>query len=589
MISFEILQKEAEQDYHEGYDSQVHRKSEQLLIKNPDHAEAIIYFAEIAIRKKQFQKAQSLLLRAIEKQPFETNLHFHLANTWLALGQEEQAIVYFLRTLTLNPQHAKAYNNLGRVFHKKKDFSKAYTYYQKAIQCEPKYTEALCNLGLLFISTNQLQEAKQQFESILRSHQEITFVYEQLAQLAWRTHDLETAFNYYQQLLERQPTDSDTWNNLGALLLQMQENAKAVEAFKKALTYNSKHIHARSNLAALYLQQHQLKESIWEYTLYLRLNPKDFEAHYNLGVALMLSGQLKEAVPAFQATIALKNASAVEAWANLGAIYVRTQNLQKAYDSYREVIKLEPNHAIGQFMLNALSQSPDCKNMIPMSFKHEIPKQAPLIYIKNLFDNYAGYFDQHLTKTLRYQIPQQIYHLMAPYLKDRKHYAILDLGCGTGLSSAVFQSLDAVITGVDISTQMLAKAKQKNIYHQLIEMDIVSFLEQCQQFYDVILCVDTLVYFGELLPLLQKINSIVQPMAYFAFSIETLSQKIENEKKSDPYYHLQVSGRYQHCPEAVLRLAQEYGWHCLQQSSIQGRLHNHQYTDITLLILQKKV
>ena len=72
------------------------------------------------------------------------------------------------------------------------------------------------------------------------------------------------------------------------------------------------------------------------------------------------------------------------------------------------------------------------------------------------------------------------------------------MGCGTGLCGELFKSAAASITGVDIADQMLAVAKQKNIYDTLIEADILDYLIKQHEAYDLILAGDVLVYFGDL-------------------------------------------------------------------------------------------
>ncbi len=52
----------------------------------------------------------------------------------------------------------------------------------------------------------------------------------------------------------------------------------------------------------------------------------------------------------------------------------------------------------------------------------------------------------------------------------------LDLGCGTGLSGAAFRGMVDVLTGIDLSTKMIARAKAKGIYDDLVHVDISSFL-----------------------------------------------------------------------------------------------------------------
>ena len=70
-----------------------------------------------------------------------------------------------------------------------------------------------------------------------------------------------------------------------------------------------------------------------------------------------------------------------------------------------------------------------------------------------LFDQYAHEYDMHMTGVLGYAVPRQLRELVAPYLVQPP-LAILDLGCGTGLSGAVFQDLAHTLVGIDLSPNM---------------------------------------------------------------------------------------------------------------------------------------
>ena len=54
--------------------------------------------------------------------------------------------------------------------------------------------------------------------------------------------------------------------------------------------------------------------------------------------------------------------------------------------------------------------------------------------------------------------------------------SIMDLGCGTGLFGIEIRQFCEHLEGVDLSEKMLDKAKEKNIYNNLIKQDILDYL-----------------------------------------------------------------------------------------------------------------
>ncbi len=108
---------------------------------------------------------------------------------------------------------------------------------------------------------------------------------------------------------------------------------------------------------------------------------------------------------------------------------------------------------------------------------------------------------------------------LKPLLKKKK-YNLLDLGCGTGLSGQCFADIAKKITGIDISGNMLIKAKEKACYDALIEKDILRSLVELKELYDLILCIDTLVYFGDLNEFFTNIIYCLTKNGLLAFSVE---------------------------------------------------------------------
>ena len=411
-----------------------------------------------------------------------------------------------------------------------------------------------------------LDDAKKYYLQILTLDPSFIQAHWKLATIYWQSNDLEKVQTHYQKLLEIIPNSPALLNNLAALSLKQNQLDRAIDYFKQALNIEPKHKESRNNLAASLLQKNEFKESIWHYSLYLNLEPDDSEALYNRAHALMLTGQLDKAIEDLKKILNLDNTH-IDALCNLAAIYLKLDDNDAAIRYYQQVLTLQKNHPIASYMLSALTQQ-------------LTPSAPPFEYIKNLFDNYALQFDQHLKETLAYKTPELLYEQIKPYLKDKK-YHLLDLGCGTGLSGAPFATIAEKLTGIDISGNMLAQAKIKNCYTALIESDILSGLNELKETYDLILCVDTLVYFGDLDALFSEIVLRLKTDALFAFSIE-LAEEVTIS------YQLQTTGRYQHTNLYIEKLAEKHHLECLKQSTVEGRYQKNEFVKNSLFVLKNK-
>jgi predicted TPR repeat methyltransferase len=137
--------------------------------------------------------------------------------------------------------------------------------------------------------------------------------------------------------------------------------------------------------------------------------------------------------------------------------------------------------------------------------------------------------------------------LVAAYRTGFRH--ILDLGCGTGLAAADLKTLGENLIGVDLSSGMLAEAQKRGQYTELVKAEAAAYLEAAQNRFDLIFAADSLIYFGDLKPLLRAAAGALVPGGLFALSIELAA--------GDGYL-LQPSGRFAHSLEYLKTTAGDF-------------------------------
>ena len=107
---------------------------------------------------------------------------------------------------------------------------------------------------------------------------------------------------------------------------------------------------------------------------------------------------------------------------------------------------------------------------------------------KGVYRNWAEDYDRELIEDFGYVAPEQAVAVLHQQVPNR-FVPILDMGCGTGL---VGKQLVAegyrVIDGLDLSPEMLDKARALGVYRHLGECDLSEDIE-LPQIYGAILCV----------------------------------------------------------------------------------------------------
>jgi predicted TPR repeat methyltransferase len=229
---------------------------------------------------------------------------------------------------------------------------------------------------------------------------------------------------------------------------------------------------------------------------------RDLAAKGDLAGAADLLAQALELAPGY-----------ASAWFALGEVRDRLGDRDAAIAAFRKAREADPQDRHGAALhLIRLGAAP--------------AGAMPESYVRTLFDGYAPGFDQALTEGLHYRAPELLLRAIERAHDGRrmKFGSVLDLGCGTGLAGAAFRPFADWLVGVDLSPEMLAKAREKGLYDRLIEGDVVRFLAgeaAIAARYHLILAADVFMYLDDLAPVLTASAHVLAPAGLLAFSVET--------------------------------------------------------------------
>lgn len=330
--------------------------------------------------------------------------------------------------------------------------------------------------------------------------------------------------------LQVMPQYPDAHNNLGNIHKECGRLAEAEACYRRALACDARHVNALANLAVVLEAQQRPHEAFVAYMALLKHAPEYAHGHYLLGLFLRDHAQGEEHLE--QSVECLRNAWALDprktsALSALGvSLYVLGRREESA-QVYRDWLEREPGHPVPRHMLAASGGA-------------QPPPRAEDAYVRGLFDKFADSFDEQLLHNLDYRAPQVLVAALGGVL-DAPAAAldILDAGCGTGLCGPLLRRRARELAGVDLSGRMIAKARQRGDYDKLEVGELTAFLQSHPAAWDVVVSADTLVYFGELGPVLAAAGAALRPSGWLAFSLEAMADDGDRVE-------LTPSGRYRH-------------------------------------------
>lgn len=537
---------------------------EQLLSLNPRHKQALHFLGLCYAQLGQSEQAITTLKEALVLDPKNASIYNNLGNSYKMNKQPDEARINYQRAIELLPNYAQAHHNLATLYALDDNYKLALQHYSQAVHAEPDFAAAHFNLGLLLLKHHELAAAKIQFNNVLTlnpSYPEAAFY---LGLLCLEENQLDEADAYFQEVIDQNSNHTEALTNLGVIALKREENQQAIDYFTKALALDNNHLDARNNLAATFMHHDRFENALMHYDVLLQQEPNNIEYLYNSGVAQMALGHLTEAMLHFE-KILNQDEKHFASLNNLASIYLRMDDKTMARELLERAVASNPQDESSQHMLTALSQTKTAAATSPS-------------YAANLFNNYALYYEQHMQRQLHYSLPQHLASLIHQLnLTDLQQ--TIDLGCGTGFSAPVLREISKKLIGVDIAAKMLAEAKKKGLYDQLIEAELVHFLQEETECYDFALAADVLPYLGDLEPLFSALTKRLISGGYFIFSTEI------TEVSS---WHLQETARFSHKPAYIQELCSQHDLALIQQKSVKARQQNEQALSVMLYIAQKK-
>jgi tetratricopeptide (TPR) repeat protein len=435
-----ILQQ-AKALHHAGRLSEAEALYRQILLLQPNQADALYFLGMLAYQAGQSELAIELIRKAIHCRPNyaeaycnlgvilndkgkqdEAIAYFHQAlslkpncaeafwfmgNTLSDQGKLDEAVDCFHQVLTLRPTYVEAYNNLGVILNKQGKLDEAAASLRQAVALKPDFAEANYNLGNILSEQGRLDEAVTNFRQALSIKPDYTEAYYNLGITLRDQGKLDEAVACFRKVLTLIPDCAEAYNNLGGVLNDQSRTDEAMACFRQALVLKPDFAEAYSNLGGILNDQDKTDESIACFLQALALKPDYIEVHYNLGLILSQLGRTDDAASYFRKALILKP-DYVQAYKGLSSILRltatddATRSMENLYntDELSDVDHIDLGFALGKAFADldeyekSFSFILEANRQKRATFKYAIQKESDFFArIKATFS--ADFFSSH--------------------------------------------------------------------------------------------------------------------------------------------------------------------------------------------------
>lgn len=253
----------------------------------------------------------------------------------------------YTHTLKYAPDSIKMLNNIGNLYHAKKDFEKSLEFHKRASAAHPLEHRTRLNLGIAYEDMGDLDRALEQYEISKNLRPDYSKAYLKIGNVYLKLGDTEKAAVFFKIAANYDGFDINALNMLGNIYFDSGFYDKAEEAYKKILTINPCTAGAHNNLANAFSLLGKKYKAIKEYKKAIELEPSNAEYAFNLGTECGKEGLYDEAIAALKDAHCLRRRH-IPTLINLGASYFYNGDLSAAEKEWKKVLLIDPQNNLAK-------------------------------------------------------------------------------------------------------------------------------------------------------------------------------------------------------------------------------------------------
>lgn len=197
----------------------------ELDYNNPDIYLSLIYYSKNIYN--DLDASLEWARKARKRFPNETEFMKHEVNLLIQTGQAETAKAGLLELLETEPENANLWFNLGYLNEDMGNMEEALRAYKKSIEVNPEYFDAVYNLAVYYF--NQAADIYGELDDMdQETYEENKDDYEERAEFL-----LEKSLPYFQQASALRPEEAMIWNTLSLIYNRLDMEDEAEEAYEK--------------------------------------------------------------------------------------------------------------------------------------------------------------------------------------------------------------------------------------------------------------------------------------------------------------------------------------------------------------------
>ncbi|MBN2618989.1 MAG: tetratricopeptide repeat protein, partial [Spirochaetales bacterium] len=225
------------------------------LLKIEENADFLVRAGIAAYKLDRFDEALVYFNKAITKDSKFPGIYYPLALTYEKKGNNSKRENMLKTSLSLRPDHAASYYELGRYYTDVEEFDKALVLFLKAKEINDSSVKYKMGVALAYYNLEEYLKAVDIYESIIRIDQSISEVYYNLSMARIKLEEYDQALTDISFAIKLKPASSTYLYTIGLISEELNKEDKAISYYLNSLKIDPTYYKPMLNLGNIYDKQ----------------------------------------------------------------------------------------------------------------------------------------------------------------------------------------------------------------------------------------------------------------------------------------------------------------------------------------------
>ena len=308
------------------------------------------YQAYIAMDAGKYPEAADLFTQAISQKPEFTDAYYGRGFCYEQMGKFADAMKDYKKTIELDPNHAKAYNNLGVVYFKLyNDNENAEKNFKKSMELSKTNSLVYYNLGSIYYNQKRYDEAIRFFNEAIKLRPAYVEALNTRGLCYFWQKDYTKAIMDFSAVLVSEPNNPAALVGRAISWVSVNQFTDAKKDVEQALSLDPGNRYALNCMGAIYLESDSFDTALGYFNSVLSQDPNFDDALFNRALVYFHTGKYNDALSDMDRLSPVMKQSAIY-YQLQSRIYFEKSDYGKAADDAKKALEIDGTLTIPNYI-----------------------------------------------------------------------------------------------------------------------------------------------------------------------------------------------------------------------------------------------